>query len=64
MLVERALSVQRHEPENAQMGVGQGRLPPGSGIGISTEIASGSACGASSGLNSRKPTTASRPTTD
>jgi len=39
--------------------VGQDRLAPGSGTGMETAMASGSALGASPGMNSLKPTTCS-----
>ena len=59
--VDVLLSFLRHEPQNPQMAVSHVCPPCASGIGIETAIASGSNGGASSGVNSRKPTAPSRP---
>ena len=56
VVAELESSLSGDAPENPDVGVGHDRRVPGSGIGIETSTASGSACGASSSLNRRYPT--------
>ena len=59
VVVELALRLVRHQPENADVPVGHDRAP-GSGNVIDTAVAYGSSWGRSSGPTRRKPTVRSR----